>query len=82
MSPKFCSPGQVQTKKCIEEVLHFAYEENLLVMADEVTSNACRHRFKLLTPHCKFTLCTSEAGCLFLKVNSAEIKPKEPVLIN
>ncbi|KAI4829929.1 hypothetical protein KUCAC02_001589 [Chaenocephalus aceratus] len=28
--------GQVQSKKCIEEVLHFAYEENLLVMADEV----------------------------------------------
>ncbi|KAM8894954.1 alanine aminotransferase 2 [Spinachia spinachia] len=28
--------GQLQSKKCIEEVLHFAYEENLLVMADEV----------------------------------------------
>uniref|UniRef100_A0A671U932 alanine transaminase n=1 Tax=Sparus aurata TaxID=8175 RepID=A0A671U932_SPAAU len=28
--------GQVQSKKCIEEVLHFAYEENLFVMADEV----------------------------------------------
>lgn len=30
------SSGQVQSKKCIEEVLHFAYEENLFVMADEV----------------------------------------------
>lgn len=28
--------GQVQSKKCMEEVLHFAYEENLFVMADEV----------------------------------------------
>uniref|UniRef100_A0A6Q2YLY1 alanine transaminase n=1 Tax=Esox lucius TaxID=8010 RepID=A0A6Q2YLY1_ESOLU len=28
--------GQVQSKKCIEEVLHFAFEENLFVMADEV----------------------------------------------
>lgn len=34
------TPGQVQSKKCIEEVLHFAYEENLFVMADEVSSNA------------------------------------------
>lgn len=34
------TPGQVQSKKCIEEVLHFAYEENLFVMADEVNSNA------------------------------------------
>ncbi|XP_076012208.1 alanine aminotransferase 2 [Genypterus blacodes] len=28
--------GQLQSKKCVEEVLHFAYEENLFVMADEV----------------------------------------------
>ncbi|XP_066512209.1 alanine aminotransferase 2-like [Hoplias malabaricus] len=28
--------GQVQSNKCIEDVLHFAYEENLFVMADEV----------------------------------------------
>uniref|UniRef100_A0A4W5MIZ0 alanine transaminase n=1 Tax=Hucho hucho TaxID=62062 RepID=A0A4W5MIZ0_9TELE len=28
--------GQVQSRKCIEEVLHFAYEENLFVMSDEV----------------------------------------------
>lgn len=26
----------MQSKKCIEEVLHFAHEENLFVMADEV----------------------------------------------
>ncbi|XP_068566780.1 alanine aminotransferase 2 [Cebidichthys violaceus] len=44
--------GQVQSKKCIEEVLHFAYEENLFVMADEVYqdnvySSDCRfHSFK------------------------------------
>lgn len=31
-----CGAGQVQSKKCIEEVLHFAHEENLFVMADEV----------------------------------------------
>lgn len=28
--------GQVQSKKCIEEVLHFAYQENLFVLSDEV----------------------------------------------
>uniref|UniRef100_A0A8C7UZW2 alanine transaminase n=1 Tax=Oncorhynchus mykiss TaxID=8022 RepID=A0A8C7UZW2_ONCMY len=28
--------GQVQSRKCIEDVLHFAYEENLFVMSDEV----------------------------------------------
>lgn len=33
-----CCVGQVQSKKCIEEVLHFAHEENLFVMADEVNS--------------------------------------------
>ncbi|XP_062275124.1 alanine aminotransferase 2 [Scomber scombrus] len=44
--------GQVQSKKCIEEVLHFAYEENLFVMADEVYqdnvySSDCQfHSFK------------------------------------
>ncbi|XP_042273357.1 alanine aminotransferase 2 isoform X1 [Thunnus albacares] len=43
---------QVQSKKCIEEVLHFAYEENLFVMADEVYqdnvySSDCQfHSFK------------------------------------
>uniref|UniRef100_A0A8C1W0G6 Alanine aminotransferase 1 n=1 Tax=Cyprinus carpio TaxID=7962 RepID=A0A8C1W0G6_CYPCA len=31
--------GQVQSKKCIEEVLHFAYEENLFVMSDECFSD-------------------------------------------
>ncbi|XP_034385461.1 alanine aminotransferase 2 [Cyclopterus lumpus] len=44
--------GQVQSKKCIEEVLHFAFEENLFVMADEVYQDNvyaldCRfHSFK------------------------------------
>ncbi|XP_056612342.1 alanine aminotransferase 2 [Triplophysa dalaica] len=44
--------GQVQSKKCIEEVLHFAYEENLFVMSDEVYqdnvyASDCRfHSFK------------------------------------
>lgn len=40
--------GQVQTKKCIEEVLHFAYEENLLVMADEV------YQDNVYLPDCQF----------------------------
>lgn len=40
---QFCYPGQVQSKKCIEEVLHFAYEENLFVMADEVTSTSTQN---------------------------------------
>ncbi|XP_060538159.1 alanine aminotransferase 1 isoform X1 [Pantherophis guttatus] len=28
--------GQVQSRKCIEEVIHFAWEEHLFLMADEV----------------------------------------------
>ncbi|XP_053716682.1 alanine aminotransferase 2 [Synchiropus splendidus] len=40
--------GQVQSKKCIEEVLHFAYEENLLVMADEV------YQDNVYAPDCQF----------------------------
>ncbi|XP_048886834.1 alanine aminotransferase 2 [Brienomyrus brachyistius] len=44
--------GQVQSRKCIEDVLHFAYEEKLFVMADEVYqdniySSSCQfHSFK------------------------------------
>ncbi|KAL6112639.1 gpt2 [Pungitius sinensis] len=40
--------GQVQSKKCIEEVLHFAYEENLFVMADEV------YQDNVYSPDCQF----------------------------
>ncbi|KAM9493366.1 alanine aminotransferase 2 [Clarias gariepinus] len=40
--------GQVQSKKCIEEVLHFAYEENLFVMADEV------YQENVYAPDCRF----------------------------
>ncbi|XP_023672354.1 alanine aminotransferase 2 isoform X2 [Paramormyrops kingsleyae] len=44
--------GQVQSRKCIEDVLHFAFEEKLFVMADEVYqdniySSDCQfHSFK------------------------------------
>uniref|UniRef100_A0AAR2KIS9 alanine transaminase n=1 Tax=Pygocentrus nattereri TaxID=42514 RepID=A0AAR2KIS9_PYGNA len=40
--------GQVQSKKCIEDVLHFAYEENLFVMADEV------YQENVYAPDCEF----------------------------
>lgn len=40
LNVSLCCVGQVQSKKCIEEVLHFAHEENLFVMADEVNSIA------------------------------------------
>ncbi|ROL43840.1 Alanine aminotransferase 2 [Anabarilius grahami] len=40
--------GQVQSKKCIEEVLHFAYEENLFVMSDEV------YQENVYAPDCQF----------------------------
>lgn len=30
------SPGQVQSRECIEEVIKFAYDEKLFLMADEV----------------------------------------------
>uniref|UniRef100_A0A8B9HQP0 alanine transaminase n=1 Tax=Astyanax mexicanus TaxID=7994 RepID=A0A8B9HQP0_ASTMX len=40
--------GQVQSKKCIEDVLHFAYEENLFVMADEV------YQENVYAPDCQF----------------------------
>lgn len=31
-----CAPGQVQTRECIEDVIRFAYEEKLFLLADEV----------------------------------------------
>uniref|UniRef100_A0AAY4EP58 alanine transaminase n=1 Tax=Denticeps clupeoides TaxID=299321 RepID=A0AAY4EP58_9TELE len=40
--------GQVQSRKCIEEVLHFAYEENLFVMSDEV------YQDNVYSPDCEF----------------------------
>uniref|UniRef100_A0AAY5E9Y8 alanine transaminase n=1 Tax=Electrophorus electricus TaxID=8005 RepID=A0AAY5E9Y8_ELEEL len=40
--------GQVQSKKCIKDVLHFAYEENLFVMADEV------YQDNVYAPDCQF----------------------------
>lgn len=32
----FHTPGQVQTRECIEAVIRFAFEEGLFLMADEV----------------------------------------------
>ncbi|KAJ8400427.1 hypothetical protein AAFF_G00395510 [Aldrovandia affinis] len=40
--------GQVQSKKCIEEVLHFAYEEKLFVLSDEV------YQDNVYSPDCQF----------------------------
>ncbi|XP_052416637.1 alanine aminotransferase 2 [Carassius gibelio] len=40
--------GQVQSKKCIEEVLNFAYEENLFVLSDEV------YQENVYAPDCQF----------------------------
>ncbi|NXH84921.1 ALAT2 aminotransferase, partial [Edolisoma coerulescens] len=34
--PLLVSPGQVQSRECIEDVIKFAYEEKLFLMADEV----------------------------------------------
>ncbi|KAI1904075.1 hypothetical protein AGOR_G00001940 [Albula goreensis] len=57
---KYCNPrvlciinpgnptGQVQSKKCIEEVLHFAYEEKLFVLSDEV------YQDNVYSPDCRF----------------------------
>ncbi|KTF82368.1 hypothetical protein cypCar_00022786 [Cyprinus carpio] len=47
-NPTVMIPRQVQSKKCIEEVLHFAYEENLFVMSDEV------YQDNVYTPDCQF----------------------------
>ncbi|KPP75618.1 hypothetical protein Z043_105123 [Scleropages formosus] len=40
--------GQVQSRKCIEDVLHFAYEEKLFVMSDEV------YQDNVYSPDCQF----------------------------
>ncbi|XP_036391018.1 alanine aminotransferase 2-like [Megalops cyprinoides] len=40
--------GQVQDKKCIEDVLHFAYEEKLFVLSDEV------YQDNVYSPDCQF----------------------------
>ncbi|KAJ8417733.1 hypothetical protein AAFF_G00225760 [Aldrovandia affinis] len=40
--------GQVQSKKCIEDVLHFAYEEKLFVLSDEV------YQDNIYSPDCQY----------------------------
>ncbi|XP_036400341.1 alanine aminotransferase 2 [Megalops cyprinoides] len=40
--------GQVQSRKCIEDVLHFAYEEKLFVLSDEV------YQDNIYSPDCQF----------------------------
>ncbi|KAJ8340142.1 hypothetical protein SKAU_G00347750 [Synaphobranchus kaupii] len=40
--------GQVQSRKCIEDVLQFAYEEKLFVMSDEV------YQDNIYSPDCQF----------------------------
>ncbi|KAG9330147.1 hypothetical protein JZ751_027168 [Albula glossodonta] len=39
---------QVQSRKCIEDVLHFAYEEKLFVLSDEV------YQDNIYSPECQF----------------------------
>lgn len=36
------SIGQVQSRKCIEDVIHFAWEEKLFLLADEVRVSPLR----------------------------------------
>lgn len=36
--PDITSAGQVQSRQCIEDVIKFAFEEKLFLMADEVSS--------------------------------------------
>nr|XP_006641441.1 PREDICTED: alanine aminotransferase 2 [Lepisosteus oculatus] len=57
---KYCNPkvlciinpgnptGQVQSKKCIEDVIHFAYEEKLFILSDEV------YQDNIYSPECQF----------------------------
>ncbi|XP_043937215.1 alanine aminotransferase 2 [Protopterus annectens] len=57
---KFCNPkvlcvinpgnptGQVQSRQCIEEVIHFAYEEKLFLLSDEV------YQDNVYSEDCKF----------------------------
>ncbi|XP_066569796.1 alanine aminotransferase 2 [Amia ocellicauda] len=57
---KYCNPkvlciinpgnptGQVQSKKCIEEVINFAYEEKLFLLSDEV------YQDNVYSPDCQF----------------------------
>ncbi|KAB1273045.1 Alanine aminotransferase 2 [Camelus dromedarius] len=40
--------GQVQNRKCIEDVIHFAWEEKLFLLADEV------YQDNVYSPDCKF----------------------------
>ncbi|XP_028665485.1 alanine aminotransferase 2 [Erpetoichthys calabaricus] len=57
---KYCTPkvlciinpgnptGQVQSRKCIEDVIHFAYEEKLFILSDEV------YQDNIYSPDCQF----------------------------
>lgn len=45
-----CVIGQVQSRQCIEDVIRFAKEEHLFLMADEVSKK--KKVFRLLSHHC------------------------------
>uniref|UniRef100_A0A8C0RKC3 Alanine aminotransferase 1 n=1 Tax=Canis lupus familiaris TaxID=9615 RepID=A0A8C0RKC3_CANLF len=45
---EFLSAGQVQSRKCIEDVIHFAWEEKLFLLADEV------YQDNVYSPDCRF----------------------------
>lgn len=44
----FCVIGQVQSRQCIEDVIRFAKEEHLFLMADEVIHQVFHSLFKLV----------------------------------
>lgn len=48
----FSNLGQVQSRKCIEDVIHFAWEEKLFLLADEVRT--------LLKPQAIFSMLVVE----------------------
>lgn len=60
----YVCPGQVQSKKCIEDVLQFAYEENLFVLADEVNSTDSV-AFPDISEFKHWTICSSKVSVAF-----------------
>lgn len=50
--------GQVQNRKCIEDVIHFAWEEKLFLLADEVMEySVLKSTAKSRHMRCNFVPC-------------------------
>lgn len=65
--------GQVQSRKCIEDVIHFAWEEKLFLLADEVIEYSVFSKAKLKVSRLNLTLPHMWYWCLLSTGNRVSV---------